>query len=101
MTVLQGTDFQMTAIRKDILEHLKKQNYDIRRKFEYCSPIVTMQKTIKAYLMKKKYAKKKKLTTLLVWGLNRWNMRRHMEALKRGLGLTPSLLHVIGTVRRI
>ena len=46
--------------------------YSLRRKFERCSPVLAIQKTIKMFVWRKKYFKKKKMTALLVWALNRW-----------------------------
>ena len=58
-----------------IEQHLELQLYDLRRKFEYSSPILTIQKTAKMFLMRKKYLKKQRLIKLLTWTLNRWYMR--------------------------
>ena len=65
----------MTNEWTGIEQHLELQLYDLRRKFEYSSPILTIQKTAKMFLMRKKYLKKQRLIKLLTWTLNRWYMR--------------------------
>ena len=65
----------MTNEWAGIEQHLELQLYDLRRKFEYSSPILTIQKTAKMFLMRKKYLKKQRLIKLLTWTLNRWYMR--------------------------
>ena len=66
--------------------------YDLRRKFEYCSPILTIQKTVKRWIYRKRYLKKRKLTALCVWGLNRWHKRYWLERMMSGLKLNRELL---------
>ena len=65
----------MTNEWTGIEQHLELQLYDLRRKFEYSSPILTIQKTVKMFLMRKKYLKKQRLIKLLTWTLSRWYMR--------------------------
>lgn len=65
----------MTNEWAGIEQHLELQLYDLRRKFEYSSPILTIQKTAKMFLMRKKYLKKQRLIKLLTWTLNRWYLR--------------------------
>ena len=65
----------MTNEWAGIEQHLELQLYDLRRKFEYSSPILTIQKTVKMFLMRKKYLKKQRLIKLLTWTLSRWYMR--------------------------
>lgn len=41
------------------------------------------------------------MTKLLVWSLNRWNKRSHLYTFRSKLGLTASLLKLIGIIRMI
>jgi hypothetical protein len=78
----------MTSKRKGIEQHIELQLYDLRRKFEYCSPILTIQKTAKMFIYRKKFLRKRRMIKLLNWSLNRWNLRGHFLHLMKGLGLT-------------
>jgi len=91
----------MTSERVGIEKHLELQLYELRRKFEYSSPILTIQKTAKMFLKRKIYLKKQRLIRLLTWTLNRWYMRSIMLKMLSGLGLNKSLLYMIGKIRFI
>ena len=86
-------DYRITTDREGIEKHLKLQLYDLRRRFEYCSPILTMQKICKRFLVRKRYLKKQRLTRLLVWSLNRWYKRSIIADLLRGTNLSRDLLY--------
>ena len=73
--------------------------YDLRRKFEYCSPILTIQKTVKRWIYRKRYIRKRKLTALLAWGINRWHYRFWIEKYLKGCNLTREELYRIGRIR--
>ena len=75
--------------------------YSLRRKFERCSPVLAIQKTIKMFVSRKKYFKKKKMTALLVWALNRWQLRGHIEFILKKMGLSREFLFMIGRIRYI
>ena len=75
--------------------------YSLRRKFERCSPVLAIQKTIKMFVWRKKYFKKKKMTALLVWALNRWQLRGHIEFILKKMGLSREFLFMIGRIRYI
>lgn len=82
-------------------KHLEELSYELRRKFEFCSPILTVQKTAKMFIYRKKYLKKRRMAKLLMWSLNRWNLRGHLHHFRKHMGLTASLLNLIGKVRLI
>lgn len=73
----------------------------MRRKFEYSSPVVTIQKTGRMYIKRRLYLRKRALTRLLVWSLNRWYFRGHLEHMMSRMKLTREMLFQIGKVRLI
>lgn len=77
-------NYKMTTDMAGIVQHLESQLYDLRRKFEWCSPILTIQKTAKRCIYRKRFLKKKIMTKLLVWSLNRWNLRLNLERFMKG-----------------
>ena len=51
-------NYQMTSLKAGIEKHLAMQTYALRRKFEWCSPILTIQKTAKMKIYRRKYLRK-------------------------------------------
>ena len=85
-------NYQMTSLKAGIEKHLAMQTYALRRKFEWCSPILTIQKTAKMKIYRRKYLRKQRMTKILVWALNRWNKRGHIEYLLKCMKLDRELL---------
>ena len=82
-----------------ITRQLQEEHYMLRRRFEYCSPILTIQKTVKAWLVRKRYRSKLILLPKLFNNLFTWYKRYNLVRMMRGLNLTPERLYKIGKVR--
>lgn len=93
--------YQLTTDPVGINQHLKAQIYDLRRKFEYCSPILTIQKTVRRFIYRKRYLRKRKMIVLFTWGVNRWYYRYWVERMLKNMDLTRELLYQLGRVRFI
>ena len=93
--------YQLTTDPVGINQHLKAQIYDLRRKFEYCSPILTIQKTVRRFIYRKRYLRKRKMIVLFTWGINRWHYRYWVERMLKNMDLTRELLYQLGRVRFI
>lgn len=85
----------------EIKRHFEWEHYLIRRKFEWCSPILTVQKTARMYLARKRYKTIRRQTHILYWALNRMRLRTLLLKFMKKLGLTPQMLKFIGKVRVI
>ena len=73
----------------------------MRRRFEYCSPILTIQKTVKMFMARKRFKYKKRMIRVMAWGLKRWALRFQVDCWIERIGLTREKLHRIGRVRLI
>jgi hypothetical protein len=60
---------------KTIINHLYQEHYALRRKFEWCSPGLTIAKTIKMFLQRRRYKRKCRMMKLLYFMLGRWFKR--------------------------
>jgi hypothetical protein len=78
---------------------LKQETYALRRRFEYASPIITIQKTVKGWLGRRLYKAKIGSMPILVNALTRWYTRKKLHDLVTGMGLTRAELYKIGRVR--
>ena len=87
--------------KKYIEQQLEKEHYALRRKFEYCSPILTIQKTMKMVLARIAMKRKLRYVKLLYWSLNRWRIRKKLERFIMKMGLTRDKLFKIGKARLI
>jgi hypothetical protein len=85
--------------KSSITYQLQEEHYLLRRRFEYCSPILTIQKSVKAWLVARRYRAKLKLLPKLLTHLFTWYKRYNLVRMMRGLNLTPERLFKIGKVR--
>lgn len=97
----ETTDYRISSLSNSINQHLNRETYDLRRRFEYCSPILTIQKTVKMFLARKKYLRKRRATKIVAWAVKRWELRSRLEQFMKRLGLTRAWLFNIGRVRKI
>lgn len=100
-TFIETDKYQISTDSSHIHRHLDREFYDLRRRFEYCSPILTQQKMIRMFLTRKKYKAKRKMIKIMAWAIKRWTLRSHLEAYIAGIGLTRLQLYSIGRVRLI
>ena len=75
--------------------------YALRRKFEFCSPVLTIQKTIRMFIARKSYIYKRSMIRIMAWALKRWALRHEVETWVEKIGLSRQWLHNIGRVRFI
>jgi len=73
----------------------------LRKKFEYCSPILTIQKNLKMFMQRGKYNSKKRHISIMYWALRRYQLRLMLNKLIEKEGLDRDQLRLIGKVRVI
>ena len=61
----------------------------LRRKFEWCSPILTIQKTARMFLARKRYLRIRRQMKVMYWALRRMQLRIWLMKLISRQGLTP------------
>mgnify|MGYP006907020171 CR=1 FL=1 len=60
----------------DIIERIiYEEHYALRRRYEYCSPVVTIQKNVRMLVHMKLYWRKKVQLKILFWAANRYYKR--------------------------
>lgn len=69
--ILASDSFQVSTEPTLISQALQREHYALRRKFESCSPIVTIQKNIRMWLAMRAYKRKRIHVKILYWGLRR------------------------------
>lgn len=74
----------MQIIRK----HLDQEHYALRRKFEKCNPALTITKTVKMFLVRKRIKRKIRQIRILYFMLRRWRKRLCFRKFMVKLGLT-------------
>lgn len=91
-------DYNPDLIRNAIYD----EHYALRRKFEWCSPGLTIVKTVKMFLTRKKYKRKRRMMKLLYFMLGRWFKRVLLLRMKLSLGLRDNLrLRRLGKIRYV
>ena len=79
-----------------------REHYALRRKFEWCSPALTITKNVRMHVTRKRYKRKLRIMKLLYFMLNRWRKRFLMIKIRKKLGLGDlDMLKKIGAKRRI
>lgn len=81
-----------------------REHYALRRKFEWCSPALTITKNVRMYVTKKRYQRKRRVMKILYFMMNRWRKRVQLIKLRTKLGFGPKELDTlrrIGAKRRI
>ena len=91
--------YQCSNHARLVEQQIKQEHYLLRRKFENCSPILTVQKTIKMFLARQRYLRKRRYVKLLYWCLNRWNLRQKLEKIIKNMDLTRASLDLHGKAR--
>ena len=68
--------YSLTSLEShNIGKALVQENYDLRRKSENHSPVLTIQKTARMHLQRRKFKTLKRHVKLMYWALRRWHTR--------------------------
>ena len=99
--------YSLTSLEShNIGKALAQESYDLRRKCENHSPVLTIQKTLRMHLQKRKFKTLKRHVKIMFWVLRRWHKRlRFFKCIayhkKKRRVTTREELRICGAARKI